>query len=181
MTVTAAAALRLIRNVLRRRRADERGLTVVEVSMASSILLISLAVFFGSLTTTQQTTAFAEQRHRAFDQLRITADVFAKDIRQAVSINVATPSLITMETYVNQVVTTVTYRVVTEAGQRNLKRTQGAATSVFVVKLTDSAVFGYDSDVPNLVRRVRLLLTTIPDTRYGDVSLSTEVALRNVS
>ncbi|MGH9285034.1 MAG: hypothetical protein ACRD0M_05055 [Acidimicrobiales bacterium] len=164
--------------------------------VASAILITALAVFLGALASTQRTANYQGGRNRALDDLRITADVFAKDARHARRVVSGVGDSVTLETYVGGVLKDVTYTVVTAGGQTNLERvTAASASRLFVIRLTDDSIFRYDNEVctdpldpttctlpdPSQTRLIRLHMESLPHPNYPPVVLATEVSLRNVS
>lgn len=157
---------------------------MVEVSIASLVLAIALVAFLTSLVSTQDTEQYTRLRNEALDDLRLMANTFAKEARQATAVTVNDPSRAVMVTQVGGTATTVTWEVVTVDGASNLRRTTATSTRVFVIKLADPAVFTYNNSATPIpastVRTVRLELATKLSSRYPAVSLGTEVSLRNV-
>lgn len=168
-----------------RRRDDSSGFTVIELTMASMILMAALVGFFGSLVAVQRTSSYEAGRTRALDDMRITASAFAKDARHAVGITSAADDKVVMTTYVGGVEKSVTYRVVTTAGETNLERVEdGAGARLFVIRLTDSSIFTFtpgDLTSPEDIRLVGIHMETRPTKNDPPVVLATEVLLRNVS
>ena len=160
------------------RRPGEAGITVVEVVVASALLLMALAIAVGGLDTQSRTSVYATERSQALDDLRIMSTDFSKDMRAATGATAATSSDLTVRTYIGGSLTTVRWR----AFQNRLERIAGTATRTYVVDLTTAAVFGFVPDTadPTAVRRVRLTLSTEPDPRYPPVTVETEVEMRNV-
>lgn len=167
-----------------RRPGDEAGMTVIELTMASLILMAALVGFFGSLVGLQRTSGYEAGRTRALDDMRITASTFAKDARHAVGITSASASEVVMTTYVGGNPKSVTYRVVTTGGETNLERIEsGAAPRLFVIRLTDSSIFTFTPNVtsaPEDIRLVGIHMETKPTKNDPSVVLATEVLLRNV-
>lgn len=168
---------------LRSRSTDQSGTTLLEVTIASMVLLVALAVFLSGLVSTQGTEQFTRLRNEALDDLRLMANTFAKEARQATEITTNQASQVVMGTNVNTVPTIVTWEVVTSAGVSNLRRTTSTSSRVFVIRLVSPSVFTYNNGAvvsPGDVRTVRLGLATKLSERYPSVSLATEVSLRNV-
>lgn len=163
------------------RRDDEAGFTVMEITVASMMLLAALAAMLSSLISVNNTASYQVHRNRALDDLRLTAGIFAKDARHATSIDSATADAITMQTYVNGVLKQVRYRVVTTAGETNLERLEvSGSPRLFVIRLTTSSIFTYDNPDPAKVRLIGLHMETKPQPQHPPVVLGTEVSLRNV-
>jgi type II secretory pathway component PulJ len=167
---------------LRRLRSrSEAGVTLVEVTVTSAVLLAVVAVFFAQLGSMQKTSQFASTRTEALDALRLAAARFTKDTRQASGVTVATAEQVVLETYVGAARTTVTYALVSSGTTTVLRRKQGSGQAVdLVTRLRTPSFFAYDTtDVTN-VARVRLVLSTRPDSRHDAVSISTQASFRNV-
>jgi hypothetical protein len=160
------------------RRPGEAGITVVEVVVASALLLAALALALSGLDSQSRASAYATQRSQALDDLRIMSTDFSKDMRAAAGATAATSSDLTVRTYIRGSLTTVRWR----AFENRLERIAGTSTRTYVVDLTTPAVFGFvpDTTDPASVRRVRLTLSTEPDPRYPAVTVETEVEMRNV-
>lgn len=147
------------------------------------MLLIALAVFLSGLVSTQNTEQFTRLRNEALDDLRLMANTFAKEARQASAVTTNQGSKVVMTTNINAVPTTVTWEVVTTAGVSNLRRETSTSTRVFVVRLVSPSIFTYNNGavvLPADVRTVKLGVATKLSQRYPSVSLATEVSLRNV-
>ncbi len=163
----------------------EAGISLVEVLVASVLLMVALGIALSSLDSQTRTSSYAQQRSEALDDLRFMATTFARDVRSSTGATAATASDLTLRTYtggtatVNGTLRTVRWRAF---GDR-LERTTGGTTRTFVVDLVSPAVFSYVPDTaadPASVRRVGLALGTEPDVRFPVVVLETEVEMRNV-
>lgn len=166
-------------------------MTVIEVTIASMILIIVMATFLGGLISFQNAEQFTRERNEALDDLRLMANTFAKETRHAATILDSSPEKLTMLTYDGAVSyttpTEVTYEVVADSsGHFNLRRVRGAATRVFNIRLTTDEIFSFNDQpvgtlvAPADVRSVEVEVTTKLSERNTAVSLSTEVNLRNV-
>lgn len=151
--------------------------------IASAMLLAALVGFFATLASLQRTSAYEQGRTRALDDLRNTADIFAKDARHSLGVIAETPTSVVFKTYVGTSgsVQTVTYRVQSNNGELDLEKVTGTARQLFVVKLTAASIFTYDNAAPSQVRRIGLHMESQPDTHYPPVVLGVEVSLRNVT
>lgn len=152
--------------------------------VASMIMAVAAAVFLSSLVSTQNTEQYTRLRNEALDDLRLMANTFAKEARQATAVTANDPSRVVMVTRVSGTPTTVTWEVVTSGGVSNLRRVAGTSTRTFVIKLVSTSVFTYNNSATTIpastVRTVRLDLATKLSSRYPAVSIGTEVSLRNV-
>ena len=151
---------------------------MVEVVVASALLLAALAIALGGLDSQSRTSVYATQRSQALDDLRIMSTDFSKDMRASTGATAASSTDLTVRTYVRGSLATVRWR----AFENRLERIAGTSTRTYVVDLVTSAVFGFVPDTadPSSVRRVRLTLSTEPDPRYPPVTVETEVEMRNV-
>ena len=163
-----------------RRVDDERGFSLVELVVASTLLLVALAAILGAFAQSQS-TATADDAHReATDSMRRAADVFAKDVREANSVSVATSDTLVMATTVNQAAATVTWRTTTDHGAVVLQRQIGTHTAETVVRgLSATEVFVYTPNDPASVHKILLTLAGATTSGRRPVDISTEVTLRN--
>lgn len=150
--------------------------------IASMVLLVALGTFLGSLVSGMSTSTYTQTRNESLDDLRLTAAAFTKDARQAVRVTVAQASTVTMQTYVDGALKTVTWQVVTEDGVKNLRRSEdGGNPRLYDVHLTSSNVFSYYYEVdPARVNRMRLVLATQPLAKYPPVEIEADAEMRNV-
>lgn len=163
----------------------EAGVSLVEVLIASVLLMVALGIALSSLDSQTRTASYSQQRSEALDDLRLMANTFARDVRASTGATAATSSDLTIRTVSGGTgttpgsVTTVRWR----AFDDRLERTVGGATRTFVVDLVSSAVFSYVPDTPAdpaSVRRVSVALGTVPDPRFPAVTVETQVEMRNV-
>ena len=163
---------------------DESGIGILEVVVASAVLVVALATFFSVMARLGQTESYALARQRSLDDLRLAADEFSRDARQAVEVISGTPSRLEFDQYVGPAVARTVWEVFADAdGNRHLRRTRAGGTRTFLVALTDQTVFEYrpSAATPSEIRRVRVFMSTQPLERYPAVNLTTEVTLRNVA
>lgn len=148
-----------------------------------ALLAVAVVAMLGTLNRTTETARYSELRNQSLDQLRLMSANFGKDVRQAVRATDIDPDRLTIDTYVQGSVQTVTWRVEPTAdGEERFERVApGVDPIVYVVDLTTDAVFSYfDETDPLQVNRVRLSLATRPDPRHPAVSLETDLEMRNV-
>jgi hypothetical protein len=159
-------------------RPGEAGITVIEMVVASALLLAALAIALAGLETQSRASVYATERSQALDDLRIMSTDFSKDMRAAAGATAANSTDLTVRTYISGSLTTVRWR----AFDNRLERMAGTSTRTYVVDLVTPAVFGFVPDTadPASIRRVRLALSTEPDPRYPAVTVETEVEMRNV-
>src|SRR5687767_1378865 len=87
---------------------DQAGVTLVELCVATTVLLIALAGILTSFAQAQQRAASDASRSVDVDNLRLAANIFAKDVREATTVTVADANKVVMDTTVNQTPQTVT-------------------------------------------------------------------------
>lgn len=163
--------------------ADDAGFTLVEVMIGVALLGIAVVAMLGTLNRTTETARYAELRNQSLDQLRVMAATFGKDVRQAVRATAIDDNRLTIDTYVDGALRSITWRVEPTSDGRD--RFERFATGVdpveYVVDLTSPAVFSYEGKTdPLQVNRVRLTLATRPDPRHPAVSIETDLEMRNV-
>jgi hypothetical protein len=155
--------------------------TVLELVMASTLLLVVLATALSGLGSSMQTGRYATERDKSLADLRIMAAVFSKDARQATKVTTASASQVVMDTYVNGTIRNVTWTAL--AGK--LTRTvagAGGENRVYLVDLTTTAVFSYyDETDPARVTRIRLAIATRPLKNHPAVEILSDAELRNAA
>ena len=162
---------------------DETGFTLVELMVGVGLLAIAVVAMLGTLNRTTETARYTELRNQSLDQLRIMSATFGKDVRQAVRATAIDDNLLTIDTYVNGGLHSVTWRVEPTAdGSDRFERVAAGLDPVeYIVDLTSPAVFSYEGKTdPLQVNRVRLTLATRPDPRHPAVSVETDLEMRNV-
>lgn len=171
---------------------DDAGVTVMEVVVASAILVLALATFLGGLDRTSKTEAFTSARQESLDSLRIAATEFARDARAATSITAISTTSVRFIQYLGPGTADTLWEVYTDAdGSKHLRRVRAPGTAqesvrLFLVDLTEETIFlGRPTEpdgsvLPQNIRRIELHMSTQPLAKYPDVDLTTEVSLRNV-
>jgi prepilin-type N-terminal cleavage/methylation domain-containing protein len=163
----------------RRRSDDERGFTLIEMMIATSLLTLVIAVICSSLWTVQRNEQFSRGRTEALDSMRGSLDRMTKDLRQAYSIN-GTPDATTLDvnTYLNGVPTRIYYDM---TGSTLIRRVNGGPAIPVQKGLTSSSIFSYTPDAtsPDVVSIVFVVKPpNLPDTT---LTLNAEVTFRNMS
>lgn len=155
---------------------------MLELVIAVAVFSIAVGTLFAALDRATKTASYSQRRNESLDDLRLMAAAFSKDARQGIVASTVSPTQFTFATYINGVVSQVTWRAVTTgAGDRLERVVDGGLANVYVVDLTTTSVFSYfDETDPTQVNRVRLALATQPDDRFRAVGLTTEVEMRNV-
>ncbi len=121
-------------------------MTLIELLIASALLLVVLLVTFQALETTSKSQAYQTNRSSTLDEMRGVLSRMTKDLRQATSIDEATSSTstVTFTTYVNDVSTQVVYT----ASGTTLTRTVGTASPVTIMThLSSTDIFGYNPEL----------------------------------
>jgi Tfp pilus assembly protein PilW len=164
---------------LRSQRTDDRdgGFTIIEVVVATSLLMIVFIVMFNTLWSVQRSEAFTRGRTAAMDNMRVSLNRITKDIRQANDINgTPTASHLDIDTFVNGTPAHIVYDV---TGGTITRKVNGGAAVVMHKELTQDAIFTYepDADAPDTVK-IELVVkpSNLPDTL---ITLSSEIELRN--
>ena len=162
---------------------EESGFTLVELMVGVGLLAIAVVAMLGTLNRTTETARYSELRNQSLDQLRLMSATFGKDVRQAVRATTIDGNRLTIDTYVDGTLRSVTWRVEpTGDGRDRFERVAAGVDPVeYVVDLTDPAVFSYEGKTdPLQVNRVRLTLATQPDPQHPAVSIETDLEMRNV-
>ena len=160
---------------------SEAGVTLVEMSVTSAILLVVVVTAMSALTSGFGTSTYAKERSKSLDDLRTMAAVFGKDARQAVSVATATSSTVKINTYVNGVVKEVTWSAADDRLTRIVAGTP-SENRVYLVSLTTTAVFSYYGETDaTKVTRVRLAAATKPLGNHPPVEIVSDAEMRNVA
>ena len=177
----------------------EHGFTLVELTIATTLLLVILAAALPLMTSSQHTEADVSTRADKIQKARVLAERLGRDLRSAYLV-VATPtaSTLTFETYVRRTacgnsaasassVAPIRCRVVYTCSAGTCLRTErapgtssGGTTRTLVSGLSDNNVFNYapSSSHPTFVG----LRVVFPSKVGGDaVTLEDGTALRNIS
>lgn len=170
---------------MRRLVRDERGFSLVEITIAAALLALIGAASLTVLESGASTERGQRARAESIEDQRIGVERMTKEIRQALSVDTgSTRSTLHMETLVGGVEHDVTYDVVDGALHRTL---DGGAAVPLVSGVVSDEVFCYDppdcllsspdSTSPQLVQ---VSLEVQPDTQGAPaIVLETDVHLRN--
>ncbi len=155
-------------------------MTLIELLIASSLLLVVLLVTFQALETTSKSQAYQANRSDTLDEMRNVLNRMTKDLRQATSVDetLSTPSTVSFTTYINGTSTDIVYT----ASGTTLTRKVGTASPVTVMThLASTNVFDYVS--AGTVSGVQWVDMNLQVTPKGYPSttlvLDSEVNLRN--
>ncbi|MGZ6930131.1 MAG: hypothetical protein ACXVK4_06295 [Acidimicrobiia bacterium] len=159
---------------------DESGHTLVELIIASALLLLVIVTVLSALDNVSNSQAYQADRSVTLDDMRNVINRMTKDLRQATSINdcTATPSTVTFTTYINGVGTVIVYN----ASGTTLTRKVGSGSAFTVLKnLASTSIFTCTSasDVTG-VQWVEIDLKVTPKrSPTTTLELDSEVNLRN--
>lgn len=184
-------------------------MTVLELIVASAILLVVVAVAMGGLSAFQRSQEFARNRSATLDELRVAVAAFSREARQAGSVTVTgtAPSTgcnaptvvcgsrVVLNTFAaGQPVTAVTWEIKEHpagSGKFRLVRTTASGTQRIygeevlpVVSSSSQAFFAHGfvgSSNPEAKPTLTVKLSTQPQKRDPVVSLTSKVSLRNAA
>lgn len=159
---------------------------MLEVAITIALLSIVVVAVLGTLVRATETSNYALQRSQSLDQLRLMANEVTKDLRQATEATSINYDAITVRTYVDGTLSSVTWRVVAEGtGLHRVERLVGSSPqATYVVALTAPQVFsfaGVPLSNPGAVSQVHIELYTQPDDRHPAVGIETDVEMRNAT
>lgn len=171
-----------VRRILRARR-DQRGFTVLEVTITGALLSLALAGFLATLSSTQQVSGFTERRTRALDDLRTAAASFSREAREGDGASLVAGNL-ELSTFLGGATTptTVQWAFADPLGGSNfdLQRTGPSGTAA-PRGLPPLLVGPTASHFKVIGKTVTLVLVTRPSDSSRSVRLETEVTLRNAA
>jgi type II secretory pathway component PulJ len=174
---------------------DERGISVVELAIASALSLVILLSLLMTLDTGTKTERGQQARNEAMLDLRQTMGRITKDTRQALSLSTAsTRNKIDMVTFVSG----ARERVVFELAAGSITRKTCDASTItactlpttgyrLATNVTGTNPFCYDPPICALSaplahpRSVRISIALEPAAfSGGPITLATDVKLRNI-
>jgi len=144
---------------LQRARDDERGFTIIEVTIATSIMLVVLAMFFATLTSLTRSEDRAQRLVSNEQNVRFELDQLAREIRAANPLT-PLPNAATAATYSNQIelvlgptggtqqVVRWTYDSVNEKMSRELMSSTAAGATVLSQSFFLTRVRNIESSTP---------------------------------
>jgi prepilin-type N-terminal cleavage/methylation domain-containing protein len=144
---------------LQRAREDERGFTIIEVTIATSIMLVVLAMFFATLTSLTRSEDRAQRLVSNEQNVRFELDQLAREIRAANPLT-PLPNAATAATYSNQIelvlgptggtqtVVRWTYDSVNEKMSRELMSSTAAGATVLSQSFFLTRVRNIESNTP---------------------------------
>ena len=178
---------------MRRRLADDGGISLVEMALASTLFLVIVTAVLASLDSGTRAERGARSRSDALVDVRAGVTRFTKDVRQATAISqTSSGSVIDMQTMVLGAPVRLVYDVTDGALRRTvctnltLSASCGGTASVLVERVTSAAPFCYNPPgctptPPASVSAVRIALAGMPDVQATrPVTLTTDIQLRNL-
>ena len=156
----------------------DAGHTLIEVVLASALLLLVVAAFLGAFHSVEKSEAYVGGRSQSLDDMRVTMARLTRDLRQGSGV-VGTPtaSHLVLSTYVGGVSKQVTYDA---TGTTLTRQVAGASAVVLQRGLATTSVFSYSpaADSPQVVT---VTLTVVPPSAPDTtVTIDSEVRLRNL-
>lgn len=159
------------------RRAGERGVSLIELTITVSLVVLVVGAILSSLYSAQRSERYASDRSAALDEMRSAMARFTKDLRQADGLEEgATASNLEAGTYVQGVAATVEY---TAAGGVLTRSVNGGAAEILINRITEDTVFTFEPDATSAeVVKITLVVAPVssPDTT---IELYSEVRMRN--
>ena len=155
-------------------------MTIIELMIASAILIIVLMATFSSFETVSNAQAYQADRTKSLDEMRVVLNQMTKELRQATSVNdcTPTPNTITFTTALAGVSTTIIYA----ASGTVLTRQVGAGSALPVLTtLASTNIFTcVSADNVTGVQWVEMRLQVAPARSPNTtLVLDSEVNLRN--
>lgn len=175
--------MRPMRSLWQRTSAREHGFTLIELTIASAILLVATGAVLSVFATSERSSQFVRRRAEALDEMRLAMNRMSKEIRQAEAIDPgSTASRLQVDTFVQGVATTVVFEAVGEELHRSVLDESGV--EVLEDELDSTSIFAYtvaeDTSPVSEARVVTLTLQVrpiqLPDTV---LTLTSEIRLRN--
>lgn len=155
-------------------------MTIVELLIASTILLIVLLVCFDALDSVSKSQAYQSNRTNTLDDMRAVLNRMTKDLRQATAVDetASSASQLTFTTYLNGTPTQVVYT----ASGTTLTRQVGTGSAFTVLDhLSNTNLFTYTPTLGSTgVQWVDISISVTPKG-YPSTTLvlESEVNLRN--
>jgi prepilin-type N-terminal cleavage/methylation domain-containing protein len=142
-----------------RAREDERGFTIIEVTIATSIMLVVLAMFFATLTSLTKSEDRSQRLVTNEQNVRFELDQLAREIRASNPLT-PLPNAVTAAAYSNQIelvlgptggaqqVVRWTYNTATEKLSRELMSSAAAGATVLTQSFFLTRVRNVETGVP---------------------------------
>jgi type II secretory pathway pseudopilin PulG len=165
---------------MRTRFRSQSGITLIEVTVATTLMAVVGAVFLPLLNTATRTAQPMQANSEAVDSLRNSLAIIGRELRSAVCItaptaNAASGNVLTFSTDANGPEYTVTYTV---TGGQLLRQVQGESTVTLVASGLISPEYAFTfMETPR--RTVKVKFHFQPNPSYPAKELSTVIAGRN--
>ena len=170
---------------------DERGLSLVEVVVASALSMIILFAVLSTLDSGTKSERITQARQEALLDLREAMARMTKEIRQATSVSSSSnATMLDIQTYVEGAPHRVVYQITgTPPNARLLRSYDGGTPQVLSDRIVAPQAFCYEFDQPDCLSAtptvnlsaVRVSLEMSPIIfGSGTVTLATDVELRNI-
>jgi Tfp pilus assembly protein PilW len=175
---------------------DERGLSLIEVVIASAISLVIVGALLASLGSGTRATSTTEAKHGALQELRGAMDRASTDIRQATDVSPASTSTwLDIQTLVAgtpkrmifEVAGTSFRRMVCPDVNFDFTTPCGGVAAELASSITSSQAFCYDppactaSGPPDAMRLVRITVAqSSTPTSDDSLTFASDVQLRNL-
>ena len=186
----------IVRRLLHR-LLDDRGVTVIELVIASALSLIVLLSVLAALDSGTRSERGSQARQETLVDLRGAMTRATKDIRQATSIN---PSSNLTNLDIQTLVLGTPKRMIFSVSGSSLRRTVcagfaftaacGGTAAPLASNVTTATAFCYDPPdclatgppaAPAQVSSVRITIVGTPEVRAAkEITLATDVQLRNI-
>ncbi len=155
-------------------------MTIIELMISSSILLVVLLATLGSFESVSNAQAFQADRTKTIDEMRGVLNRMTKDLRQATSVDetTSTASTISYSTAINGVSTQIVYAA---TGSTLTRQVGTAAAFPVLTGLATTSIFTYVSagsvtGVQWVAMNIQVNPARLPSTT---LVLDSEVNLRN--
>ena len=173
---------------------DDRGISVIELVIASTLMLVIVMAVLASLDSGTKTERGTQAKSDALIDIRGGVTRFTKDVRQATAINGPTSSgsSIEMQTLILGTPTRLIYSVSGGEFRRQVCTTLtlgtacGGTAAPLVQRVTSATPFCYNppgctTTPPPSISAVRIALAGTPDVQATTpLSITTDVQLRNL-
>lgn len=154
-------------------------MTIIELMMTSSILLVILLTVFGVLDNASASQAYQADRTKSIDEMRNVLNKMTKELRQATTVteSASTASTITFTSYINGATVPIVY---TASGTTLTKTTPGG-TATLLKNLATTSIFTYTkADAATGIQWVAINLQVNPARRPDTtLVLDSQINLRN--
>ena len=174
---------------LRHRLHGEDGMTVVELTVASLLLMIIIVSVFSMLDSGTKTERGQQARHDALLGIRAAMTRISRDVRPALSVGpTSTSTRLAVQTYQSGATdpVDVVYELVADRLTRSVN---GGAATTILEHVVASPVFCYHFDSTCLqltptanLASIRVTVSVFPEVGAGTspITLATDIELRNL-